>query len=101
MSNGEFALFLHAMIACSGADPFSFRTLPGAAVASHQGMHGGDDRPDEVSRDVHFFFRFFLRNLIVCGSELQITCTKCGLNQSEASALAEAKLAESQGYRTR
>ncbi|GAA5986667.1 hypothetical protein JCM5350_001445 [Sporobolomyces pararoseus] len=39
-------------------------------------MHGGDDRPNEI------------------------TCTKCGLNQSEASALAEAKLAESQGYRT-
>ncbi|GAA5958445.1 hypothetical protein JCM3765_007879 [Sporobolomyces pararoseus] len=55
---------------------FSCFRSNGAAVASHQGMHGGDDRPNEI------------------------TCTKCGLNQSEASALAEAKLAESQGYRT-
>ncbi|GAA6025773.1 hypothetical protein JCM11491_001987 [Sporobolomyces phaffii] len=39
-------------------------------------MHGSDDRPDEI------------------------TCTKCGLNESEASALSEAKRAEAHGYRT-
>ncbi|GAA5851079.1 hypothetical protein JCM5353_008954 [Sporobolomyces roseus] len=56
---------------------FSCFMSNGTAVASHQGMQGGDDRPNEI------------------------TCTKCGLNESEASALSEAKRAEAQGLRTR
>ncbi|GAA5877057.1 hypothetical protein JCM16303_006153 [Sporobolomyces ruberrimus] len=41
-----------------------------------QGLHGSDERPNEI------------------------TCTKCGLNQSEASALSDAERAEAEGYRT-
>ncbi|GAA5857173.1 hypothetical protein JCM8547_009353 [Rhodosporidiobolus lusitaniae] len=48
----------------------------GAAAVSPVGMMGGDDRPDEP------------------------TCRKCGLNPSEASAIAQAKSAEAQGLRT-